>query len=181
MPRDMMPRDRHPFRRTNGDVALHRQEKRATSPLVQATSPRIFTSPVTNGVITDVSSRGSERSGEACDDAAGGRSLSLGRGLSHAELKPDRRRSRGTSPNSRQSVAASPRAGRGSSHLRGRDSMSDTPVHVGIDVAKAKLDVCLLPTGQTLCVSNNDDGISKIIALLRQQPVVLVLLEATGR
>jgi transposase len=59
--------------------------------------------------------------------------------------------------------------------------MSDTPVHVGIDVAKAKLDVCLLPTGQTLCVSNDDDGISKIIALLKRQPIALVLLEATGR
>jgi len=59
--------------------------------------------------------------------------------------------------------------------------MSETPVHVGIDVAKAKLDVCLLPTGQALSVGNDDDGISKIIALLKQQPVALVLLEATGR
>jgi len=59
--------------------------------------------------------------------------------------------------------------------------MSDTPVHVGIDVAKAKLDVCLLPTGQTLTVGNDDDGIAQIIALLKQHPVHLVLLEATGR
>jgi transposase len=58
---------------------------------------------------------------------------------------------------------------------------SVTPVHVGIDVAKAKLDVCLLPTGQILCASNDDDGIAQIIALLKQQPVALVLLEATGR
>lgn len=58
---------------------------------------------------------------------------------------------------------------------------SVTPVHVGIDVAKAKLDVCLLPTSQTLCVGNDEQGISQIIALLRQQPVALVLLEATGR
>lgn len=59
--------------------------------------------------------------------------------------------------------------------------MSDTPVHVGIDVAKAKLDVCLLPTRQTLTVSNDDDGFAKVIALLKQQTVALVLLEATGR
>lgn len=59
--------------------------------------------------------------------------------------------------------------------------MSLAPVHVGIDVAKAKLDVCLLPTGQTLSVGNDDDGISKVIALLKGQPVALVLLEATGR
>jgi transposase len=54
-------------------------------------------------------------------------------------------------------------------------------VHVGIDVAKAKLDVCLLPGGQRLSVSNEEDGIEQIIALLKQQPVALVLLEATGR
>lgn len=56
-----------------------------------------------------------------------------------------------------------------------------TPVHVGIDVSKATLDICLLPGGETLSVGNDDDGIAQIIALLRQQPVTLVLLEATGR
>jgi transposase len=60
--------------------------------------------------------------------------------------------------------------------------MSASPVHVGIDVAKARLDVCLLPGGQTLGVANDDDGIARIVALLKQQPAVaLVLLEATGR
>ena len=29
------------------------------------------------------------------------------------------------------------------------------PIYVGIDVSKAKLDVCLLPSGQTLVVSND--------------------------
>lgn len=61
------------------------------------------------------------------------------------------------------------------------NSAPATPVHVGIDVAKAKLDVCLLPSGQTLSVSNDDPGIAQVIALLKQQPVTLVLLEATGR
>ncbi len=56
-----------------------------------------------------------------------------------------------------------------------------TPVHVGIDVAKARLDVCVLPTGQTLSVNNDDDGIAQVIALLKQHTVALVLLEATGR
>jgi transposase len=59
--------------------------------------------------------------------------------------------------------------------------MSDAPVHVGIDVAKTKLDVCILPGSQTLTVNNDDDGIARIIALLKQHPVQLVLLEATGR
>ena len=59
--------------------------------------------------------------------------------------------------------------------------MSLTPVHVGIDVAKAKLDVCLLPSRQTLSVGNDDEGVARIVDLLKQQPVTLVLLEATGR
>lgn len=59
--------------------------------------------------------------------------------------------------------------------------MTTTPVHVGVDVAKARLDVCVLPTGQTLSVNNDDDGIAQLIAVLKQYPVALVLLEATGR
>ena len=59
--------------------------------------------------------------------------------------------------------------------------MNPAPVHVGIDVSKSKLDVCLLPGSQTLSVDNTDRGIAQVIAQLRRQPVALVLLEATGR
>jgi transposase len=55
------------------------------------------------------------------------------------------------------------------------------PVHVGIDVSKKALDVCLLPSGQTLSVLNSDQGIAELVALLKQHPVATVLLEATGR
>jgi transposase len=56
------------------------------------------------------------------------------------------------------------------------------PVHVGIDVGKFKLDVCLLPCGQTLSLGNDEPGIARLVALLKQYPAVaLVLLEATGR
>src|ERR1043166_1389432 len=127
-------------------------------------SPRMFTSSVNIGSMTGASSRASERSGEALDAAAGGGSLSPGRRSSYAADQLDRRRSRGTSPNSRQSVAASSARGHDSSHSRGRDaSMSTvTPVHVGIDVSKSKLDLCLLPSGQTLSVANDNDGIAQI-------------------
>jgi transposase len=60
-------------------------------------------------------------------------------------------------------------------------SSSAPSVHVGIDVAKDTLELCLLPGGQTLSVGNDDAGIAQIVALLKQHPVVLVLLEATGR
>jgi transposase len=56
------------------------------------------------------------------------------------------------------------------------------PVHVGIDVSKAKLDVCLLPSGQSFVFDNHAAGIRQLIALLKSQPVVArCLLEATGR
>ncbi len=140
--------------------------------------PRMFTSSVNGVPITDALSQASERSEEGCDNAAGGRSLFPGRRSSHAAAKLDRRRPPGKSPNSRQSGAAC----RVSSHLRGRDaSMNPTPVHVGIDVSKKSLELCLLPGGQTLAVDNSDAGIAQIVALLKQHTVATVLLEATGR
>jgi len=56
------------------------------------------------------------------------------------------------------------------------------PVYVGIDVSKAKLDICLLPSGQALVFDNNAAGIRQLVALLQKQPrVARCLLEATGR
>jgi transposase len=56
------------------------------------------------------------------------------------------------------------------------------PVYVGIDVSKAKLDVCLLPSGQTMVFDNDPAGIRPLVALLQKQPqVARCLLEATGR
>jgi transposase len=54
-------------------------------------------------------------------------------------------------------------------------------VHVGIDVAKAHLDVFVLPAGQSLRVTNDEQGIGQIRQLLASQPPAGVLLEATGR
>lgn len=55
-------------------------------------------------------------------------------------------------------------------------------VYVGIDVSKAKLDVCLLPSGQTVVFDNDDAGIAALVTLLTQQPCVArCLMEATGR
>lgn len=39
--------------------------------------------------------------------------------------------------------------------------------YVGIDVSKAKLDVCLSPSGQTACFTNDPAGISPLIQLLK--------------
>jgi transposase len=56
-----------------------------------------------------------------------------------------------------------------------------TPVHVGIDVAKATLDVCLLPGDHRFSFGNTDEGIAQVVELLKRHTVALVLLEATGR
>jgi transposase len=56
------------------------------------------------------------------------------------------------------------------------------PVYVGIDVSKAKLDVCLLPSGQIAVFDNDAQGIRRLVEWLGEQPpVVRCLLEATGR
>jgi len=57
-------------------------------------------------------------------------------------------------------------------------------IHVGIDVSKAKLDVCLLPSGHAAVFDNDSAGIAQLVDLLRSQqpqPIARCLLEATGR
>lgn len=62
------------------------------------------------------------------------------------------------------------------------DSTPDRPdVYVGVDVSKARLDVHLDPTGQTLTLENTAAGIATLLATLRPLTVRLVLIEATGR
>jgi transposase len=60
---------------------------------------------------------------------------------------------------------------------------NESPVKVfaGIDVSKQRLDVCVMPSGKTLGVSNDQAGIAQVIDLLKGQGVSLVVIEATGR
>lgn len=52
--------------------------------------------------------------------------------------------------------------------------------YVGIDVSKARLDIAMLPCGESWSVSNDDEGISKLASQLKDKPEALVVLEATG-
>jgi transposase len=52
--------------------------------------------------------------------------------------------------------------------------------YVGIDVSKARLDVAVTPSGESFSSSNDDEGIEKVVARLRELQPALVLLEATG-
>jgi transposase len=54
-------------------------------------------------------------------------------------------------------------------------------VFVGIDVSKARLDIHIDPTGQTLTLDNSAQGIAQLAAILKGLKVGRVLLEATGR
>ena len=58
--------------------------------------------------------------------------------------------------------------------------MSATPCFVGIDVAKAQLDIALRPTGERWAVANDDVGIAALVAQLQAMPPTLIVLEATG-
>jgi len=101
-------------------------------------------------------------------------------GAHHTVTELDRRRSLETNPNSRLS-RRSPKS-RTSSHRQERElSMDGTnQVSIGIDVAKATLDLHLLPTGQTHNLPNTKAGHKQLRKLLPDPAACLIVLEATG-
>src|SRR3989475_10562892 len=62
----------------------------------------------------------------------------------------------------------------------GSPRMNQAKVFVGIDVAKARLDVALHPSGETWTVPNSEAGIAALVAQLQQEPGTHLVLEATG-
>jgi transposase len=58
--------------------------------------------------------------------------------------------------------------------------MPPTPVTVGIDVAKAHLDIATRPAGEHWQVANDEAGIAALVARLRPLAPALVVLEASG-
>ncbi len=69
-------------------------------------------------------------------------------------------------------------------------SPSQQEIHVGIDVSKRTLDVCILPgeekgepRGESFVVANDQEGVSEILSRLAEPGLSpkLVVLEATGR
>ena len=57
--------------------------------------------------------------------------------------------------------------------------MTTTASHVGIDVAKARLDVAVRPTGDSWYVTNDAAGVAALVARLHQLQPALIVLEAT--
>lgn len=58
--------------------------------------------------------------------------------------------------------------------------MENTEVFVGIDIAKAKLDVCIRPSGESFSLSRTPEGLQGLVARLQAVSPSLVVLEATG-
>jgi len=58
--------------------------------------------------------------------------------------------------------------------------LKSTPVFVGVDVSKARLDVAATGSDQTWSVSNTSDGIAQLVERLREIEPSLVVMEATG-
>lgn len=57
----------------------------------------------------------------------------------------------------------------------------EPPLFVGIDVAKATLDVAVRPSGETWHTANDSDGIDGLVQRIAALAPALVVLEATGR
>jgi transposase len=58
--------------------------------------------------------------------------------------------------------------------------MSDVPCFVGIDVAKAQLDIAVRPAGERWAVPNDADGVVTLVERLQALHPTLIVLEATG-
>jgi transposase len=58
--------------------------------------------------------------------------------------------------------------------------MSHVPCFVGIDVAKAQLDIALRPSGERWAVSNDASGVATLVDRLQGLHPTLIVLEATG-
>jgi transposase len=58
--------------------------------------------------------------------------------------------------------------------------MSESQLFVGIDVAKAQLDIAVRPTGERWSVPNDEAGIPPLVAQLQALAPTLIVLEATG-
>src|SRR5204862_7685642 len=58
--------------------------------------------------------------------------------------------------------------------------MSDMPCFVGIDVAKAQLDIALRPSGERWAVPNDTNGVTTLVERMQTLQPTLIVLEATG-
>jgi transposase len=85
------------------------------------------------------------------------------------------RRPNGNNPNSRLS-----RRQTASSYLQVRDKTMSEPIYVGIDVAKDSFHVATTPKTLATSLPNTFEGHRQLCKLLKEHPIALIVLEATG-
>src|SRR5687768_1085520 len=81
------------------------------------------------------------------------------------------------SPNSCQGHQSPHRQGWATREAR---AMGTGAVYVGIDVAKARLDIAVRPTGEQWSAPNDEAGIAEVVTGLQASAPTLIVLEATG-
>lgn len=65
--------------------------------------------------------------------------------------------------------------------MNDKDGMNDEMMaFIGLDVSKASLDACCLPSGEQCQFANSEDGIERALSWIRQFSRALVVAEATG-
>jgi transposase len=122
-----------------------------------------------------VGGKAAKRSEAGFPPTAGDRSIVPG--PFEAVTKRDRRQSRGTSPNSRQS-----RRSPSSSHLQDGDHSMDGSIALfaGVDVSKRSLDLCLLPEDRRQSFAYDDQGLAQLSKVLPAPGTCRIVVEATG-
>jgi transposase len=60
------------------------------------------------------------------------------------------------------------------------ETLMSTPCYVGLDIAKAQIDLAVEPAGATPRFAHDDAGVSALVAHLRTLAPALIVLEATG-
>lgn len=58
--------------------------------------------------------------------------------------------------------------------------MSQTQIFVGVDISKARLDVAVRPSGETVTVRHDEAGIASLVVRMQTWQPAAVVLEATG-
>ena len=58
--------------------------------------------------------------------------------------------------------------------------MSDMPGFVGMDVAKAQLDMALRPSGERWSMPHDPNGVTRLVERMQTLQPALIVLEATG-
>ncbi len=58
--------------------------------------------------------------------------------------------------------------------------MKHTSLFIGIDISKSTLDVATYPSAEAWQTSNDSQGFDSLICWLKERPIELIVLEATG-